>query len=284
MSPFVLSLVLAAAPVTIHSYTAAEAQFSVKTWFIETPHGVVVIDTQFTVSEAKAAKKKLESLKKPLLAVLLTHAHPDHVNGTAELLGDAKVPVVALQSVNAVLERIDGPKRAYWGPIIKGEYPASTVFPTKVLKADDVVTFDGVEFKAVDLGAGESDDETAWLVGEHAFVGDLVMNRVHAWVADGHTNAWLAALARAKQLPNVKQVYPGHGEAGGRELFDWQLRYLEAYRSSVKELAQGKPTLDEAAKKTLEARMEKVLPHGPLKMLVTMGADVVAGELAAATH
>ncbi|MFT3712517.1 MAG: MBL fold metallo-hydrolase [Archangium sp.] len=281
MHSLLTSLLLTAAPVAVHSYTAAEAQFSVKTWLVETPKGVVVIDTQFTVSEAKAARKKVESLKKPLLAVLLTHAHPDHVNGTAELIaGDQNVPVVALSSVKDVLTAIDGPKRAYWGPIVKDEYPKTTVFPTKLLAAGESVTFDGVEFKAVDVGVGESSDETVWVVGENAFVGDLVMNKVHPWLAEGHSAKWLESLGVASKLAGVKKVFPGHGEAGGRELFDWQKRYLEAYRANVKELAKGKATLDDAAKKELEARMEKFLPNGQLKMLVAMSADSVAGELA----
>lgn len=281
MHSLLTSLLLTAAPVAVHSYTAAEAQFSVKTWLVETPKGVVVIDTQFTVSEAKAARKKVESLKKPILAVLLTHAHPDHVNGTGELLAGLQVPVVALESVKNVLTEIDGPKRAYWGPIVKDEYPKTTVFPTKLLKAGESVTFDGVEFKAVDVGIGESADETVWVVGEHAFVGDLVMNKVHPWLAEGHSAKWLESLGVAAKLAGVKKVYPGHGEAGGVELYDWQKRYLETYRANVKELAKGKPTLDDAAKKELEARMEKFLPGAQLKMLVAMSADPVAAELAA---
>ncbi len=272
---------MAASPVSITSYTAAEAQFAVKTWLVETPKGVVVIDTQFTISEAKAARRKLETLKKPILAVLLTHAHPDHVNGTAELTAGVEVPVVALESVKSVLDAIDAPKRAYWAPLVKDEYPAKTVFPTKLLKSGEAVTFDGVEFKVFDLGAGESDAEAVWLVGSHAFVGDLVMNRVHPWLAEGRSAKWMASLDAAKKIDGVKFVHPGHGEAGGPELFEWQKKYLLAYRTAVQSLAKGQAKLDDSAKKSLEAKMEKFLPRSPLKMLVAMSADAVAAELVA---
>jgi glyoxylase-like metal-dependent hydrolase (beta-lactamase superfamily II) len=269
----------------VHGYTAAEAQFAVNSWMVETPNGVVVIDTQFTISEAKAARQKLESLKKPLLAVLLTHAHPDHVNGTAQLLAGASVPVVALDSVKAVLDSIDGPKREYWSPIVKDEYPQKTVFPTQLLKSGEAVTFDGVEFKAYGVGAGESADESIWVVEGNAFVGDLTMYKVHGWLAEGRTGAWLKSLEAAKKIAGVKKVFPGHGEAGGRELFDWQKRYLEAFRQCIKDLiAKGQikngEKLDDAAKTALEAHMEKFLPNGRLKMLVAMSADAVAAELA----
>ncbi|MDP1916137.1 MAG: MBL fold metallo-hydrolase [Myxococcales bacterium] len=271
--------VVSAAPVAVHSYTSGEAQFSANTWLVETARGVVVIDTQFTVSEGKAVRKKLESLGKPLLAVLLTHAHPDHVNGTAEVLAGQKVPVVALAGVKTVLDALDAPKRAYWGPQLKGEYPKTTVFPTQLVKPGETVTFDGVAFTAHDLGEGESADETVWATGAHAFVGDLVMYKVHPWLAEGHSGAWLTSLERAKALTGFEKVYPGHGVAGGRELFDWQRGYLEAYRKNVKELAKGQPTLSDQAKKELEARMEKVLPKAGLAMLVAMSADAVAAEL-----
>jgi glyoxylase-like metal-dependent hydrolase (beta-lactamase superfamily II) len=271
--------VISASPVAVHSYASGEAQFSANSWLVETANGVVIIDTQFTVSEGKAVRKKLESLKKPLLAVLLTHAHPDHVNGTAEVLAGQKVPVVTLAGVKAVLDAIDGPKRAYWGPQLKDEYPKTTVFPTQVVKAGETVTFDGVAFTAHDLGEGESGDETVWVTGTHAFVGDLVMYKVHAWLAEGRSTQWLASLAQAKKLTGFEKVYPGHGAAGGRDLFDWQRSYLEAYRQHVKELAKGQPTLTADAKKALEARMEKVLPKGGLAMLVAMSADSVAAEL-----
>jgi glyoxylase-like metal-dependent hydrolase (beta-lactamase superfamily II) len=276
----VMTAVLAAGPVAVHQYSAPEAQFLVNTWFVETPNGVVVIDTQFTVSQAKAAKQKLDALKKPLLAVLLTHAHPDHVNGTAELLAGADVPVVTLEGVHAVLEAIDGPKRAYWGPQLKDEYPAKTVFPTKCLKAGESITFDGVRFTVHDLGAGESGDEAVWTTGGHAFVGDLVMNRVHPWLAEGRSGAWLASLTKVKALEGVTTVYPGHGKPGDRELFDWQASYLTAYRAEVKRLAKGQLTLTDAAKKELDAAMARVLPKGPLTMLVAMSADAIAAELA----
>ncbi len=277
-----------AGAVKVHGYAAAEAQFAVNTWMVETPNGVVVVDTQFTISEAKAARQKLELLKKPLLAILLTHAHPDHVNGTAELLAFASVPVVALDSVKAVLDTIDGPKREYWSPIVKDEYPKKTVFPTKLLKSGEGVTFDGVEFKVYDVGAGESADESVWVAQGNAFVGDLVMHKVHSWLAEGRSGAWVQSLDVAKKLPGIKKVFPGHGDAGGKELFDWQKRYLEAFRQGVKDLiAKGQSKngekLDDAAKKALEAHMEKFLPKGKLKMLVAMSADAVATELSVAS-
>lgn len=275
--------VLAAAP-TVHVHQGGDAAFRVNAYLVETGQGVVAVDASFTVSEAKALRQKLDALKKPLLAVLVTHAHPDHVNGITELVRGLKTEVVALPGVEKTLKAIDGPKRAYWKPIYKDEYPETTTFPTRVLQPGATVAYGGMTFTALDLGQGESESETVWVMngGEAAFVGDLVMNRTHPWLAEGHSAAWIRSLEQAQQaLKAVKTVYPGHGAAGTTEVLAWQKSYLERYRAAVRQLAGGKSALTEEQKKALSARMEKALPGGPLAVLVGMSADPVAAELAA---
>lgn len=281
----VAALTLAAAPAApvVHVHASGDAGFRVNAFLVETPKGVVAVDGAFTVSEAKKVRAALDALKKPLLAVLVTHAHPDHVNGLGILTAGTKAKVIALENVDRTLRAIDAPKRAYWKPIYKDEYPDSTTFPTQIAKEGETLTFDGVRFTARDLGQGESDAETVWLMGnDAAFTGDLVMNRVHPWLAEGHSAAWIKSLEKAQGvLKGVTTIYPGHGEKGGLETLAWQKSYLEKYRAAVKEISGGKATLTDAQKKELAAKMEQVLPGAPLAMLVGMSADAVAGELAA---
>jgi glyoxylase-like metal-dependent hydrolase (beta-lactamase superfamily II) len=270
----------------VHVHAAGEKGFFANAYLVETAHGVVCVDAPFTVSEARALRAELDALHKPLLAALVTHAHPDHVNGLTELVRGSKAPVVALAGVDRTLHEIDVPKRAFWSPIYKDEYPPSTTFPTRTVGSGERVVFDGVAFTALDLGQGESADEGVWVAdlgpARAAFVGDLVMNRVHGWLAEGHTGPWIASLDRAEhELAGVATIYPGHGESGTVETLAWQKSYLEAYRAAVRELGHGGAKLDEPAKKELAARMERTLPNGRLAALVTMSADAVAAELAA---
>jgi glyoxylase-like metal-dependent hydrolase (beta-lactamase superfamily II) len=278
----VAAFALAASPV-VDVHAAGDPAFRANAYLVETPKGVVAVDAPFTVSEAKRFRAELDALHKPLLAVLVTHAHPDHVNGIGLLTAGTGAKVVALAGVDKTLRAIDAPKRAYWKPIYKDEYPDSTAFPTQLARDGETLTFDGVAFTARDVGQGESDSETIWVLGgEAAFTGDLVMNRVHPWLAEGHSAAWLSSLEKARAaLQGVAAVYPGHGEKGTLEALAWQKGYLEQYRAAVRELAGGKAALTDAQKKELSARMEKALPGAPLAMLVGMSADAVAAELAA---
>ncbi|MFG1966041.1 hypothetical protein [Nonomuraea sp. NPDC049028] len=103
----------------------------------------------------------------------------------------------------------------------------------------------------------------------------------HAYLTDGHTGTWLAALDRlAGELAGVR-LYPGHGPAGGVELFDDQRKYLLMYREAVARLAAGDTSLDEERKRELTSLMVRYAPDAPLDWLVSLGADPVAAELAA---
>jgi len=138
-----------------------------------------------------------------------------------------------------------------------------------------------------DLGPGESHAASLIVVeapgaAPVAFIGDLAYSGIHAYNADGHSAAWLAALDHAAgPLAGVDLLYPGHGEPGGHELLAAQRRYQLMLREAVRNLAAGADHLDEAATRELTARMTSFLPGAPLEWLVGLSADPVAAELAA---
>ena len=66
------------------------------------------------------------------------------------------------------------------------------------------------------------------------------MNGVHAYTADGHTGRWLESLRRLEaELKTAARIYPGHGESGGLELLKAQARYLDKFRSEVRDLLRA---------------------------------------------
>jgi glyoxylase-like metal-dependent hydrolase (beta-lactamase superfamily II) len=70
----------------IHVYSSGELGIFANAFLIETNNGIVVIDSTLTVSESKSLKARLDAIGKPLLAVILTHPHPDHVAGVTSLV------------------------------------------------------------------------------------------------------------------------------------------------------------------------------------------------------
>ena len=71
---------------------------------IETPNELRVIDAQMMFTHAKELKKYVDSLGKPIKAVILSHNHPDHWFG-AEVFATNGVPIVASKNTITDLEK-----------------------------------------------------------------------------------------------------------------------------------------------------------------------------------
>jgi glyoxylase-like metal-dependent hydrolase (beta-lactamase superfamily II) len=271
--------------VRIHAHVSGEAGILATAYLIESANGVVAVDATLTRSESRALRARIDALGKPLLAALITHAHPDHVAGLTEVVGAGGTPILALGAVVDLMRATEAAKHAQWGPVFKEEWIGQWTYPTRIVHDREAVTLDGLTYRVHDLGAGgDCDANGIWILESEpyaAFVGDLVFNGTHVYTADDHVLAWLANLERARTLlASVPTLYPGHGGPGGHELLDAQRDYLLAYCRAVKELAGGQPALSVEAKEQLVARMENLRPGAALGFMITLGADAVAAELA----
>jgi glyoxylase-like metal-dependent hydrolase (beta-lactamase superfamily II) len=215
----------------------------------------------------------------------VTHPHPDHVAGITNLVGREPTKIVATQPVLDLVRALEEPKREQWTPVFGEEWVQRWTYPNTIVESGDALTFDGVTYSVLDIGAGgDSEANSVWFVDSPraaAFLGDLTFDGTHAYVADGHLLAWLANLARIERLcAGMDVVFPGHGRAGApAKLLAAQRDYLLTLASHVKELAGGATRLPDEAKKELERRMVEYLPGGGLAFLIGMSADPIAREL-----
>ena len=67
----------------------------VNQYLVETAASVVAVDAGFLLSDVEAVEAMIDSIGKPLRAILVTHAHLDHTNGVARLSDDGAVPAYA---------------------------------------------------------------------------------------------------------------------------------------------------------------------------------------------
>jgi glyoxylase-like metal-dependent hydrolase (beta-lactamase superfamily II) len=271
----------------IHPHVSGEGGILANAYLIETTNGVVAVDATLTHSESRALRARVDALGKPLLALLITHAHPDHVAGLTNLVGTADTPILALRAVTDLMRATEAAKHAQWKPVFGDDWIDRWTYPTQIVRDREAVTFDGITYRVYDLGAGgDCDANGIWIMEAEpraAFVGDLVFNGTHVYTADDHILAWLANLEIVRPiLTDVEALYPGHGSPGGLDLLDAQRDYLLAYCAAVKELAAGQPVLAEEATERLVARMEAIRPGAGLGFMITLGADAVAAELAGA--
>jgi glyoxylase-like metal-dependent hydrolase (beta-lactamase superfamily II) len=273
---------------TVFTYTAGEPGLFVNSYLVEGDEGVVAIDAGLLVSDARAFRARLDALHKPLVAVFVTHGHPDHFNGVFELVRDrGDVPIYATAEGKAVIEEVAEAKRVQWSPTYGAEWPAATAYPNAVVADGETIAFGDIRVRAHEVGPCESPSEAMYVVERDgsapvAFTGDLFYNGLHAYNADGLTAEWLRALDAAPPLlSGAARLYPGHGGPAGLAALADQRRYELMLRESVRNLAGGAPSLTDEQKAALTERMERFLPGAPLSWLVGLSADPVAAELAA---
>jgi glyoxylase-like metal-dependent hydrolase (beta-lactamase superfamily II) len=271
--------------VTVHTHACGEAGIFVNAYLVETARGVVAVDATLSESESRSLRKELEALGKPLLAVLVTHPHPDHVAGVTNLVAGDSAKILATQPVLDLMRKLEEPKRKQWGPVYGAEWVSRWTYPNTVVKSGDKVVFDDVTYSVLDIGAGgDSEANSVWFVESPkatAFLSDLTFNGTHSYVADGHLLAWLANLSIVERLcARMAVAFPGHGPAAAPvELIAAQRSYLLALAGHVKELAEGRTELSAEKKTELERRMVDHLPSGGLRFLIAMNADPIAREL-----
>jgi glyoxylase-like metal-dependent hydrolase (beta-lactamase superfamily II) len=272
----------------VHTYRAAESGLYVNSYLVEGTSGVVVVDTNLLVSDIEALQARLRALRKPLLAILVTHAHPDHFNGVLSLVKDKEVPVYATTGVGRAIEEIADAKRAQWSPAYGAEWPAETYYPNSLLADGAQVQLDDMSFTVREVGPAESHADSYLFMAANgsapiAFTGDLAFHGTHPYTADGHSGAWLVALdVLSSELAGIGTLYPGHGDPAGPDLLAAQRRYLLYYRELIRRLSGGEAVLSETAKSELSTALRAFLPDAPLTWMIELGADAVAAELAAA--
>ena len=170
----------------------------------------------------------LDRLGKPLHAVLVTHSHPDHYAGLAEIVAGYDIPIVAPQGVIDTITADDASKDQIVGPMFGDDWPTRRVFPDTPIRDGESLTFDGVTFTVIDLGPSESPHDSPWVLGDAekvVFLGDQIYDHRHCFLADGFYAEWLANIEKLRaRFPDDAVFHIGHGGPVGHEMWDWQRR------------------------------------------------------------
>jgi Metallo-beta-lactamase superfamily len=221
----------------IHTYASAPGAST--THVIETNDGLVVIDAQMTVPDAREAIAYVRSLNKPIRRLIVSHGHPDHWLGLGEW-GD-----VPSASIAEVQNYINGPQGSHlYQGFKEGIPPYRALGPQLSDKQGKIISvlparekLIGLDFVYEKVADGEADVQLLVKVPEikTLIVQDLVYNNMHHFIGQNRLAAdalpafdgWISAMRNIKsENPTAELILVGHGVPTGPAAIDETIAYL----------------------------------------------------------
>ncbi len=245
-------------------FTANEAGFHATSTLISGKTEAVLVDAQFTRSEARKLAATIKKSGKKLTTVFITHAHPDHHFGLEVILKEfPTAKAVTLPEVITELKAISPGKLAYWKGIYKDDLADAFIVPQALTKPE--IILEGETLKIVTLKEGES--EAAGVVyvpsAKTLIAGDVIFNGVHLWLAEGRPDSWLANLKKLKDVGPIDRIVSGHQKTEavtGAELIGVNEAYIKDFQAILAD-AKAKKEGPEAAIARITAKYpEYALP------------------------
>lgn len=211
--------------------------------------GIAVIDSGGSLKVGQQLREAIKKISdKPILYVINTHVHPDHIYGNAAFLQDNPSFVGHQKLANAMQMRQDAYKKLNEKYLGKDAIGTEMILPTLPVAAptdinlgDRTLTITPYENAHTNTDISVFDNQTHTL-----FTGDLLFTE-RTPVVEGDIKGLIATLEMLKTYP-VKQIVPGHG----RETTDWlvainnEQRYLNAVLADIRKVIKSGGSLSQA--------------------------------------
>ena len=264
--------------VTIHRYEAPPMD-AVNLYWIETEDGIVLVDAGRFLSQAKYALEEIQAVNKPLLGILITHHHTDHIGGLPAFVKTfPNVPIYASQFVRNDIETDEYGFLARRKKLHGNDFPArkNIPLPDRIITDQDKIELANLTFEVVEFKNNESPVSTIYYLPDQKalFVGDFVTNERIPFLLNQHSENWIAQLQIfLERYPNLT-IYSGHGRPNStQQLVRTQIEYLEAARSLVASALANDSEVTPNEKASIVAQMKQRYPNHQTSFIGRDGID-----------
>lgn len=218
----------------IHCFSGKDGR--VNSVIVRGSRGTAVIDTQVTLEDGEELKRLAENLSngKPILYVLITHEHFDHIAGNqffkCEILSSRKARDEMLKGQRSIPGFVLTP-------------------PTITFETECQVSLGDLTLVMRHHGGHCPGESSVYIPEVRTLVsGDLVFHGSDPFVAFADITQWIHALTLLyMEMPQT--VIPGHGAPGGPEILIEQRTYLEKFYEEIVEAKLHGIPADEAARR-----------------------------------
>ncbi|MBU4405254.1 MAG: MBL fold metallo-hydrolase [Acidobacteria bacterium] len=255
--------------------------------FLVAGQGVLVVDSGASPADGRVIVEKVRSVtNRPILYVVLTHYHGDHVFGLQSfppatvIIAQQNLPknmqrneaqikdaltifpqrIDALKQKIALLAKRQKTEKSREEENLKKleeEYAEckelQLVRPQIMMDSGKItISLGGETVEIISPGPAHTDDNliVSFPGQKVVHMGDMLFYRHHPyidWQAGSNTSNWIAALKDIQSRP-LEKVIPGHGPVAGKEALDEQIRYLSDLRDAVASSLKNGQTLEQIKK------------------------------------
>jgi len=239
---------------------------------IEGDKEVLLVNAQFSKSEALRIAADILDSGKTLKTIFVSYGDPDYYFGLDVFKQYfPNVQIIATPETVKHIQDTQALKVKYWGPQMGANAPSQIIVPqaytAKTLKLEN----ESIEIK------GKKELTYLWIPSSKAVVGGIpVSSGIHLWMADTpkvkDRNEVIQALESIKSL-QPQTVVPAHmveGAPQGLDAVNFSIDYLKSYEKAVKVSKNASE---------LSQLMQKQYPTLKSVDSLELGAKVVKGEM-----